>query len=93
MLLLNKVEKSIVLKKQKRRGERNILILHRDGLAHTYVEIAVIIGQNLKNNITFSTKHHINLICRRNFSSVCWCKFAGPILPKTCDGEFHIFGT
>lgn len=40
MLSLNNVEKSTVLKKQKR-GERNILTLHRDGLTHTYVEIPV----------------------------------------------------
>lgn len=35
----------------------------------------------------------MDLICRRNSSSVCkfcWHKFAGPILAKTCDGEFHI---
>lgn len=29
-------------------GERNIFILHGDGLTHTCVEIPVIIGQNLK---------------------------------------------
>lgn len=76
-MLLNNVEKS--MEKLERR-ERNILILHRDGLTHTYVEIPVIIGQNFLfflKKVTFSTKRHVDLICR---SSVC---------VKTCEGQFH----
>lgn len=33
--------------------ERNILIRHRDELTHTYVEIPVIIGRNLKKTSNF----------------------------------------